>query len=409
MARIAILAHDAFDPTHAKTGHALLRYARAGWSGDEVVAVIDRAQAGKDASAAVGPIGSGIPIVASVAEARAKRPDVLAIGIAPVGGALPGEWRTEIADALRAKWKVVSGLHTFLAEDPEFASLAGPAGDRIWDVRRWPRERYRIATGQAALVDAVVVTLVGTDCSSGKMTTAIELTREARRRGIEAGFVATGQTGLMVGADSGAPLDAIPSDFVAGAMEEAVVAAANQGREILFVEGQASIAHPAYSGVSLSLLHGSFPDLLVLCGEPARRVLRFKSAIPFPTNPFPMEGALNEAVCGPRTGARVAAVALMTPGRSAAEYEAEVARTETEMHVSAGDVFRGDAGRILDGVLRAAEAKGLWRDGRYVGAKSKRTPGSAVSVAHAVPAATPVPLAPRRPSIPAVDMGRGGA
>lgn len=377
MARIAVLAHGAFDPSSAKTGNSLIKYARDGWSGDEVVCVVDRTKAGRDAGDLVGAHAAGIPVVASAKDAARFRPDVLAIGIAPVGGALPDDWRADLRDALAGGMDLLSGLHLFLGDDPELAALAQANGRTIRDVRKPTRPR-RIATGAGALVDAVVVTHVGTDCSSGKMTTAIELTREARRRGLRAAFVATGQTGIMVGATSGAPLDAITSDFVAGAMEECVLEAAASGADLVFVEGQGALNHPAYSGVTVSLLHGSFPDLLVLCGEPRRRVYKFPCAYPFPLNSFAEEKRLNEAMCASLTGATVAACGLMTRGLTDAELAEEVRRVEAETGAPASDVFRGGAPKLLDGVLRAAEANGLWKDDRYVGDKRARARGAGV-------------------------------
>lgn len=371
MARLAILAHGSLSPAGAKTANALVKYSRDGWNRDTVVALVDRANAGRDAGALLGEHAAGIPVVASAKEALRHGPDTLAIGIAPSGGQLPSDWRVDLRDALAGGLDLVNGLHLFLGDDPELAALAKEKGRRIWDVRRPPAAR-RLATGEGALVDAVVVTFVGTDCTSGKMTAAVELTRAARARGIDAGFIATGQTGIMIGADAGAPLDAITSDFVAGAMEQCVLDVARQGKAIIFVEGQGAVTHPAYGGVTTSLLLGSFPDLLVLCGEPRRPNYRFPCAYPFPLNSFAREKQINEVLVENLTGAKVAAAALMTSGLSDEEARAEAAKVEREVGVPAGDVFRGDAGKLLDAVLRAAEAKGLWRAARYVGRKRDR-------------------------------------
>ncbi|MFA5861140.1 MAG: DUF1611 domain-containing protein, partial [Candidatus Thermoplasmatota archaeon] len=255
--RLLVLAHDSFDPRHAKTAHCILRYARLGWSGDEVVAVVDRTKAGHDASEFIGEVGSGIPIVGSVAEGLRFKPDALAVGIAPVGGALPQDWRADINEALIHGLRVISGLHTPLASDPQFAEHASS----IRDVR-FEHPPKRITTGEGLGVESLVVTTIGTDCSSGKMTASVELAREARSRGLTAAFVATGQTGIMIGCDAGAPLDALVGDFVAGAMEECVLKAAKKRPDIIIVEGQGSLTHPAYAGVTTSLLHGGFPDVL---------------------------------------------------------------------------------------------------------------------------------------------------
>jgi uncharacterized NAD-dependent epimerase/dehydratase family protein len=368
--RLVVLAHDSFDPRRAKTAHCVIRYARLGWSGDEVVAVVDRTKAGEDASASIGEVGAGIPVVASVADAcalpTAHRPDALVIGVAPVGGALPAGWADDIREALARGMRVVSGLHTPLKE------LFPEQADRIRDVRH-EHPAKRIATGEGLGVESLVVTAIGTDCSSGKMTASVELAMEARRRGLRAGFVATGQTGIMIGADAGAPLDAIASDFVAGAMEECLLKAAEARPDVIFVEGQACLTHPAYAGVTASLLHGSFPDVLLLCDEPRREFLKLDGPVRFVKSSPARERALAEAHVAQHTRARVAAAALVTRGLSADEARAECETVEKELGVPAADVFREGGGRLLDGILAEARRRGLWNEKGFVrGAKSSR-------------------------------------
>lgn len=352
--RLALLAHDRFGPNSSKTAHGAIIYARNGWSGDEIACVIDRSKAGRDAGEFIGEVGKGIPIVADAKAALALRPDALVIGIAPVGGALPEDWRGDVQAMLDADVRVLSGLHTALKPSfPKHAHL-------IRDVRH-EHPPQRITTGDALFVDSLVVTFGGTDCNSGKMTSAVELTREARRRGLKAAFVATGQTGIMIGCDAGAPLDALVSDFVAGATEELVLKAARSQPDIIFVEGQGTLTHPAYSGVTASLLHGSLPDVIVLADEPRRLELRMPPGpVAFRKPSLQQERDLNELHMRATSGAKVGAVALMSPGMSDAEYREARDRVEKELGVAAGDVFRGEAGRILDGVLAAARERGLW-------------------------------------------------
>lgn len=371
--RLLLLAHDAFGPRTSKTAHVVLRYAKEGWSGDEVVGVVDRSKAGRDAAEFVGPIGAGVPVLASVREGLARKPDALLIGIAPVGGALPADWTADLETALGAGLRVISGLHTPLARSfPQHAKL-------IRDVRH-EHPPQRIANGEGLGVESLVVLLVGTDCGSGKMTAAVELTKEARRRGLKAAFVATGQTGIMIGADAGAPIDALVSDFVAGAVEACVLAAARPQPDIIFVEGQGSLTHPAYAGVTASLLHGAFPDALVMCDEPRREYLSLPPGpMKFVKNSAARERDVNEAHLAPTTKARVAAVSLMTRGLQEPEYAAEVAAAEKELGAPAADVYRGGAGKLLDGVLAEAQRIGLWDDKGFVrGRKSARLKGGVV-------------------------------
>lgn len=370
--RLAILAHDKFGPHSAKTAQGAIVYAKNGWSGDEVVCVVDRSKAGRDAGEFLGDVARGIPIVASAQEGLRYRPEALMIGIAPVGGALPADWRDDVQAALDANVRVISGLHTALKPAfPKHAHL-------VRDVRH-EHPPQRITTGEGLYVDSLVVTFGGTDCNSGKMTSAVELTREARRRGLTAAFVATGQTGIMIGCDAGAPLDALVSDFVAGATEELVLQAASKRPDIIFVEGQGTLSHPAYSGVTASLLHGSFPDVVVLADEPSRQELRMPPGpVAFRKPWLSFERDLNEMHLKLTSNARVGAVALMTPGLSDAEYRAERERVEKEMGVLAGDVFRGEAARVLDGVLAMARERGLWDEkGFKRGVKPGRRPRSA--------------------------------
>lgn len=263
--RLAILAEGAFEPLGAKTAVGVLRY-RPG----EVAAVVDSTRAGRTAAECVG-CGGAVPVVASVAAAAAHGADSLLIGIAPQGGTLPPPWRAAVLDALARGWDVLSGLHAFLADDAEFAAAAARGGGALLDVRRPPAERP-VAAGRAAEVPALVVLTVGTDCNVGKMTAALEIAGALRARGVRAAFVATGQTGIVI-ADRGAPVDAVAADFVAGVTERLVLEAARDA-DVVLVEGQGSLFHPAFSGVTLGLLHGACPAALVLCDQHGREIGR---------------------------------------------------------------------------------------------------------------------------------------
>lgn len=165
---------------------------------------------------------------------------------------------------------VVSGLHVFLSEDDHWTGLAAEHGGRLFDVRKPPPEAdLRVGDGSVDEIDADVVVTLGTDCTVGKRTTAFELYRAARAAGLDAGWVATGQTGIMIGAHAGVVVDRVPADFTAGVVEDLVVAVGTD-HDLVFVEGQASLTHRAYSGVTLAILHGAWPDAVVLVDEPER-------------------------------------------------------------------------------------------------------------------------------------------
>src|SRR5258708_3903093 len=267
MRRIAILAEGRFHWQGAKTPVGVIRY-----SPDTVVAVIDSTHAGEDAGAVLGdPSGParGIPVVADVRDALAYQPDTFMIGIAPIGGLLPEEWRGAVFDAIAAGLRIVSGLHPFLADDPAISAAAHERGVEIWDVRKPPESlSLRMATGAPHPAGSHTVDFCGTACNVGKMTVAIELDREARRRGLSSAFAATGQTGIMI-AGAGIPADRFISDFLAGGTEALVTALAAE-HDWVFVEGQRPLVHPAYSAVTLGLIHGAQPDLIVLCHQAGR-------------------------------------------------------------------------------------------------------------------------------------------
>jgi uncharacterized NAD-dependent epimerase/dehydratase family protein len=302
--RLALLAEGCFNATDAKSAVGVLRYRP-----EEVVAVIDSTRAGRTAQDCAG-VGGDVPVVANLEGAAAFEPDGLLIGIAPQGGGLPASWRGLVVEALLRGWDILAGLHVFLGDDTELATLAEAQGRQILDVRRPPTGRP-IASRRAANLDALVVLTVGSDCNVGKMTTALEVRAELERRGVRAAFVATGQTGIFI-ADAGVAVDAVPSDFVAGVVEERVMQAA-VGADIVLVEGQGSLHHPAYSGVTLSLMHGACPDSLILCHQHGRTHLRIHEAGPAPRIRSLSELVLdNERAAGWMNPARVLGLALNT-------------------------------------------------------------------------------------------------
>lgn len=265
-----VLAEGEFGETGGKTANGVVMHSEL----FDVRAVIDSESAGESAQGVLGVASApDAPVVASLAEALEiePAPEALIIGVAPVGGSLPEPWIETIQSAMAAGCNVVSGLHIFLDDDPEWRSLADENGVRIFDVRKPPAdETLRVADGRNDDLDARVVLVMGTDCAVGKRTTTFELYKAAIDRGIDAGWVATGQTGIMVGAQRGVVIDRVPADFTAGVVEDLVCEVAAD-HDVVFVEGQASLTHRAYSGVTLSILHGSWPDAVVLADDPQRR------------------------------------------------------------------------------------------------------------------------------------------
>ena len=352
MRRIAILAEGSFGPFSAKTAVGVLRY-----GSDPVVAVIDSATAGKTADEVLGEaggVGAGIPVVASVEEALKHDPDTLLLGIAPIGGRLPDAWRPGILLALEKKLTVISGLHVFLSDDPELAATAKASGATIWDVRRPPEElAQRIREGTPHRPGSHTVYFCGTDCNVGKMTVAFELAREAQRSGLSAGFAATGQTGIMISGE-GIPVDRFISDFVSGGVEAMTLDFANRYDWVL-VEGQGSLTHPAYSAVTLGLLHGCAPDLMILCHQAGRETVHG-----YPDTsilPLPRVRQIYEEAAGWLKPAPVVAIALNTYGMPDEEARAVIVETEREMGLPTTDPVRYGAGPLVEALLAHSDLR----------------------------------------------------
>jgi uncharacterized NAD-dependent epimerase/dehydratase family protein len=332
--RYAILAEGWFSNRHAKTAHGLIRYGK-----DEVVAVIDSTLAGRSVRDVMPELERDARIVGSVEEALELSPTSILVGLAPAGGRLPEEWMDALREAAEAGLEVVSGLHQRLA--PEFP------GKMVWDVRQ-PPEDVPLFSGDGFGVEQKVVLSVGTDTAIGKMTAILEIERSASEAGLASEFVATGQTGIII-AGWGICVDAVVSDFVAGASEQLVLEAARREPDLILVEGQGSLGHPAYSGVTLGLLHGSCPDCLILCAAPQNEEVF--AGVPRPT---PAHVArLYEEVAALVKPAPVVAVSVNTGGLEETEAEELVARVADETGLPAADPFRGSAAPILEAVLRA--------------------------------------------------------
>ncbi len=336
---MAVLADGHLDFHFGKTAMGILRYRT-----DEVVALIDGSNAGKTTGEVVG-LGGSTPIVSTLDAAMHHRPDTLLIGVATRGGMLPPEWRRVVLQAIRAGLTVVSGLHQFLADDPELATAAADAGTDLVDVRK-PPTLTEVATGQSHRSASTVITFVGSDCAVGKMSVALDIEREAKDRGTDAVFLATGQTGMMI-AGNGVPLDRVVGDFMAGAIEQEVLRASEK-HDIVLVEGQGSLLHPAYSGVTLALIHGSQPDAMILTVMPARDYIEdYTVDIPSALELIEM----HEAAAGWIHPAAVIGVAVNTLGLSETAARATVASIGAETALPATDTFRFGAGPLVEAVV----------------------------------------------------------
>ena len=336
--RMALLCEGFLNAEYAKTATGLLI-----WCPDEIVAVIDSEYAGQTVDAVHG-FGKDIPIVSSVPEAVTLGADQLVIGVANVGGVLVPGYREKIIDAIQRGCDVVSGLHVPLGADPMLASLAAEHGVRIYDVREVPA--VPVGMNRARTVKNRRILAVGTDCATGKMCTVLALTRAFRQRGLDAKFVATGQTGIMIEGD-GLSIDRAVCDFASGIAEKLVLD--NADRDWLFIEGQGSLDNASYSGVTLSLLHGSAPQALILChlGDHIDR----KHDDGSPLLSVAENIRMHEMMSRPILPTKVVGLALVTAGLDDGAAGDAVRQLEDEHGVPATDPLRFGVDNLADALI----------------------------------------------------------
>jgi uncharacterized NAD-dependent epimerase/dehydratase family protein len=323
----------------AKTAVNLIRY-----KPDEVVAILDPSNAGKTSRELFG-LGN-VPVIRALAEA--PNANVLAIGIAPAGGKLPLTLRAALLEGIGRGMEILSGLHQFLSDDPELAEAARRHNVRIFDVRK---NNERDVTQRNINNRCLRIHTVGQDCNVGKMVVSVEVTNALRKRGCDAKFVATGQTGIMIEGD-GCPIDAVIADFINGAAEKLVLQ--NQHHEILLIEGQGSIIHPRYSAVTLGLLHGCIPQGLVLCYEMGRNTVYGMDQIKLPS--LKQFKELYEINANTQHPCRIIAIAINGRKFTDAEVEEERKRVEGEVGLPAADVLRHGPDRLAEAILKNKEA-----------------------------------------------------
>jgi uncharacterized NAD-dependent epimerase/dehydratase family protein len=354
--RFLILADGEFGPLTSKTANSVIRYLP-----DRVVAVVDRGTAGKTAQEVLG-FGGPVPVVASMTDGLARRPDAVLVGIAPIGGRLPEEWRQWLLQAIDAGCDIWSGLHTFLGDDPALAQRARERQVRILDLRRPPAD-LPVASGKAKAVEPFVILTVGTDCNVGKMTSQLQLTRQLNERGLRTRFVATGQTGIMI-EGWGIAVDAVVADFIAGAAERLVLEGSRDA-DIVLVEGQGSLNHPGYSGVTCGLLHGSCPDALILCHQATREFIGdYRKAAWLRIPPLADYIRLYETVAGFVHPTRTVAISLNTFDLSADDARAACEAATRETGLPCTDPVRFDPAPLVDAIVRARSAYVAARSGR---------------------------------------------
>lgn len=286
----------------------------------------------------------------SIVDAAAKGAQTLIVGVVNSGGFLPDAWTATIVEAIEAGFDVASGLHTRLGSKPEIEAAARHHGRQLWDVRH---SDMRFETGKGAKRPGMRLLTVGTDCAAGKKYTALALEREMRARGFDADFRATGQTGIFI-SGRGVAIDAVVADFVAGAAEWISPAASARHWDV--IEGQGTLFHPAFAGVTLGLLHGSQPDAFVVCHEPTRRTMRGVS------HPVPsIEEVIDLTVrCGSLTnpGIRPVGIAVNTGALDEKAARDCLRRLEEAHMLPASDPMRFGMSSIVDRIAADFPAAG---------------------------------------------------
>lgn len=316
---------DAADPLAAKTAQGILDW-RPAWCLGQLRLPGCKADL-------------GLPEL-SVTEAAAKGARTLIVGVVNAGGVLPDSWTAVIVAAIEAGLDVASGLHTRLASKPEIAAAAARHGRQLWDARHADRH-FEVDKGVKR--PGMRLLTVGTDCAVGKKYTALTLEREMRARGFDADFRATGQTGIFI-SGRGVAIDAVVSDFVAGAAAWISPAAAPHHWDL--IEGQGSLFHPSFAAVSLGLLHGSQPDAFVVCHEPTRETMRGVS-YPLPS----IRSVIDMTVrCGALTnpGIRPVGIAVNTAALGEAAARTYLKRLEDDYMLPAADPMRFGLGALVD-------------------------------------------------------------
>jgi D-glutamate N-acetyltransferase len=319
------------DPHFGKTARGVIRYAP-----QDVVCVLDSRSGAAEYE--------GFPLVRTVDEALRFGPTTALVGVATQGGRFPPEWRALLEACIRAGLDVENGLHEFLTDDEELMRLAAKQGVELRDLRRAP-PGLNVPTGENLTHGSTSILMVGSDCAIGKMTVALELDREAKARGIRSEFVPTGQTGIAI-AGWGISVDAVVADFIAGAAEQLVLEGVRRGGEVLFVEGQGSLLHPAYSGVTLGLIHGSAPHSYVLCHKADETVVDGDDRYPIPPLAHLVE--LHEQISLLSRPAKVRAIALNTRDLDDGSARRAIEDTEAETGLPADDPVRFGAAKLVD-------------------------------------------------------------
>ncbi len=341
-----ILCEKSFGKYIGKTGNGLVRHSER----FKIVGVLDSSHAGKTVDEVVENAQKGIPVYSNLKDALEKlssKPDFLIIGVATMGGKIPPGFRPVIIEAIKNQINIIAGLHEFLADDPEFSSLAKDKKVELVDIRKEPPiEEMHQFTNLCKDIDVVRIPILGTDGSIGKRTTAIELVKALNAEGIKTSFVATGQTGLLQGSKYGVPLDSIQGDYMVGELEHAIMQAYEEEKpKIIIIEGQGSLSHPAYVSGSRAIITASQPSAIILQHAPARKFRNYRKDV----LKLPMPD-LNEEIKLIETFSKVKVIAITINHEDMKDIEIEdiISEYEKEFSLPVCDVLRQGCGKLVE-------------------------------------------------------------
>ncbi len=335
--RVVVLAHNFFTRQGGKTARGIYLY-----SDFDIVGILDKTLK-VDNAKHIFHSGRNVPVYSHLSQISSDY-DALIIGVSPIGGKLPYEWKEEIKLALNNGKDIINGLHQFLSDDDELMSVCR---SKIIDIRKPDPSKFRILDGSGR--DANTLMISGTDCSCGKMVTALELRNSMRSSGINVGFIATGQTGMLCSPDEWAVIDRMPGDFMAGVLE-GMINNIKKKRDIIIVEGQGSLHHPAYSGVTLAILHGSNAKKIIMCHNPKRQEHH-----DFPGSKIPPLRdivKLTEEIACPVSGGKVVGFSIIGESMSDKELCSYIKKTEDSFGLPATDVWRFGCKKLIDHILQ---------------------------------------------------------
>jgi uncharacterized NAD-dependent epimerase/dehydratase family protein len=336
-----------FGAIDGKTANGLVRHSER----YKILSVIDSEKAGLDAGMVLDGKPNSIPICRDLAESLAKAvtfPDYFIFGMAPASGMLSLRERNLVLEAISHGMNIVNGLHEFLNDDPVFKAACMVSNVEILDVRKPPDKKdLHVFTGDIAHVTCPVIAVLGTDCAIGKRTTATILARALNDRGVKTVMIGTGQTGLIQGARYGVPIDAVPSQFCAGELEAMIVKAFTiESPDVILVEGQGALSHPAFSSSSF-ILRGACPDGVILQHAPGRRS---RCDFPMMTMPTP-SSEINLIETFSKT--KVIGVTINHENMSDAEVSSAILRYEVELGIPATDALSRSPDRLVEMVFGA--------------------------------------------------------